>query len=294
MLGKKSVILVTLLSFVCVLFGQSSNQIADWQWQKSITIPTSQGLLYFNWTNSGVEDKLNVTIWPCFGPVNLFESLNAYPSPSSFASSNQYTANSYVSELWAGVTNLGDSNVSIAIQAFTSFTTNTQYAAKFDIVVRSDVSIDQANGYTTRVPSPGSISYTKDTGNNQAAITFTLTGNPNDVYSYWRYNTTYNSTQTGYVSSTACGVRQFMEPAYPIEVEVSSAQIRATFEVEFGAAGFEYNSFIVMVTRNCTAQAYQCYEAVYQRMDINTASLLSLSLSSSLMFILLALFLSVL
>jgi len=290
----KALLAVVLLSCAIYAFAQTASPIAPWVWVRGASIPTERGFSFFNWTNPGTF-RLNVTVWPCFGALSLYQKIDAFPSQTSFDSSFQYKPETKIQELSAGFTGgLTGSNVTIGIQAFASYDTRA-YAAKFDIVVRSDASLNDPDGYYARVPSAQSVSFAASEDKNEAYVYYVPTGNSLDSYSYWRYNTTYNQEQTGFVFGTACGVREFMEPAYPKSEEDQGSKIKVTFEVLFNQTNFEKNSFIVMVSRNCSSLGYECYEAVYDRVDVtgdSAASFLSWSISSTLLFFLLAVFLT--
>jgi len=162
------------------------------------------------------------------------------------------------------------------VQAATSSTGATRlYSAKFDIAVTS-LSPNATNGYLTRVPQTvnNPISFSKSLGDNTATIVFTATGNPLDSYLYFRYNGTFNFNVDGFVTGTACGVREAMEVAYPNSVTTSGNQITAVFTVNFGAAGFTQNSFAVVAHRNCTTLGITCYENVYYRVDVSEGEML--------------------
>jgi len=155
------------------------------------------------------------------------------------------------------------------VQAATQTGNTRPYVAKFDIAV-TDTTPNSTNGYLTRVPQTGNqIGFSKDLSDDTVSITFTTTGNSLDSYLYFRYNGTFNFDTDGFVTGTACGVREAMEVAYPTSTTQNGNQITAVFTVLYGAAGFTKNSFVVIAHRDCTSLGIQCYENVYYRVDVS-------------------------
>jgi len=271
---------LVIFSFVLFIYCVTAQTpVADWEIITGTTISTPNQFAYFVYTgNVSTGVALNTTIWPCFGSDNGYAAGNAQPNQTYYQSHNFPPQNTIVSEFWwdLGInpTTKGYSGVQATIQSL--FTTRN-YASKFDLTM-TVLATNAQYGYLARMPIVGSdISFTKDTDLNEAYVTWTPTGNSLDYYSFYRYNSSYDYSTTGYVSGTACGIKEFMELAYASTVVTNSdGTMTATFDVEFDAAGFYQNSFAVVVTRNCTSLGIQCYEAVYYRVDVNSSNVLSM------------------
>jgi len=199
------------------------------------------------------------------------------PNETLFSGSYIYDSNSQVAEIWisrpVSPTNPLYAGVQSVVQSVTR-----NYAAKVDIVARSPG--DDA-GYLLRVPQVGSeISFQKDLDAQTATLFFQPTGNARDIYSYWRYNLTWDFDTDRFVSATACGIREFMEPAYPSSVTtLTDGRIQAIFHVDFNEEGFEVNYLGVIASRDCTDLGIDCYEATYYLVHVSPASLLAPTLS---------------
>jgi len=187
-----------------------------------------------------------------------------------------YTQNNHL--LYAGVQS--------STNSYTSNASPNNVAAVFDIWATTlpdnvtQLRIPQTAGYV--------LQYTRDISSGYAYITYPLTNNSNDVYSFWRYNKTYSYSDTGYISGSACGVRRFFETAYPLSNTINGDGTHTVkFGVPFGSPGFQYHSFVVMVTRDCSNLGYQCYENVFERVDISSGSMLYM-MNWGVMFLLMA------
>jgi len=269
-------VLFALFIISSLTFLHSQIQLSDWEISEGNTITAENEFAYFQFNVSAGNTLANFTIWPCYGGSNLFIRSSAFPTDKIYNAGSIYSPGSLISESYAQFQVGSGTPVYAGVQAATNGTGTTQdYAVKFDIVATSILS-NASNGYSARVPQTlnAQISFEKDISDDTATITFATTGNPLDSYLYYRYNSTLNFNTDGYVTGTACGVREFMEVAYPVTVTTSGNTIIATFTVEYQMTGFTQNSFIIIASRNCTSLGYECYENVYLRVDVSEGRML--------------------
>jgi len=284
--GMKVVILAIFLALACSACS-AQEILSEWHWVRGVEIQEADTyhLLYYNAPLSVFF--VNVSVWPCFGASNLFIKNGGVASAASFDKSNTYKKGNDLASYWASIQYgaVFGLNVTVAVGKFQDYS-GSSVSAAFDVVYNNDGNASVPNGYFDRVPQPHSISLSEDHDNDRISITYTKapTGLGTDTYSYWRYNGTFDSLKTGYVFSTACGVRFFMHSETPeSETDLGNGKVKATFSVPF-KEGFDGNhNFIVMVERDCSPN--DCYEAVYAMVQVNdSASTLTMAVLALLLF----------
>jgi hypothetical protein len=287
----QSLMKLIFLIFFAALFSLSSGQevLQEWEWVKGTTITGANQYHYFHYYAPAQNFKFNVTVWPCFGASELFIKNPGNPTSGNADVSNTYQDGdefaSYFAWIQYGLAY--GPNATAGVRSVDNYP-DTSDSAVFDLVYNNDAAASDANGYDDRVPKPWDIVEDLDSDNDQVHITYKKanTGLGTDVYTYWRFNGSFDSLEKGWVYSTACGVRRFMTQVTPIaEEDVDATRVKATFGVPF-KEGFDGNhNFIVMVERTGCPGGTECYEGVYPLIRVkDSAATLTMAVSAVLLF----------
>eukprot|EP01088_Endostelium_zonatum_P021480 TRINITY_DN8504_c0_g1_i1.p1 TRINITY_DN8504_c0_g1~~TRINITY_DN8504_c0_g1_i1.p1 ORF type:complete len:300 (-),score=30.20 TRINITY_DN8504_c0_g1_i1:52-951(-) len=274
---KVIVACLLLAAFSAVTYGQTL--VSNGQIVRNQVLNRPGDTNVFSLTGNNPLQNITYFAFPCLGSFNIFLGSGFIPNVNRSLQA-VYSANDTVAS-FIGAEALyvrGNQSAYAAIRATSTGHNNVpansnntilNSAAIFDIY--STIFSDNVT-FTERIPFlyASVTNYGRNTDAGIGYITYPVSTNPLDSYSYWRYNGTYNYDQTGYISATACGARLFMEPAYPTSTRNNNDGTRTVeFAVPFNEPGFQYHSFVVIVSRNCASLGYDCFDGVFQRVDIS-------------------------
>jgi hypothetical protein len=170
----------------------------------------------FYYTVQGQIPALNFTLFPCYGSLNWYMDVNQTPDPNNRtpACTSNWNANSkrtYCTFL----SNNNGTRLYLLAQGQQAWAANPSASAKFDFVL-----IDTPGFYEQSVPVPGgngilggSLLENLKVGEKQeVTLDWTATGNPNDTYHVYRWDNNPIADNSGYLTGSACGIRDFMTP----------------------------------------------------------------------------------
>eukprot|EP00178_Gracilaria_changii_P013574 TRINITY_DN38325_c0_g1_i1.p1 TRINITY_DN38325_c0_g1~~TRINITY_DN38325_c0_g1_i1.p1 ORF type:complete len:273 (+),score=30.63 TRINITY_DN38325_c0_g1_i1:2-820(+) len=210
-------------------------------------------------------------LFPCFGELNLFASINEMPTPSDAGCSVLFDGNDipFYNCNFPQTQNPAIYNLLVTGNEDYLDRTPAQ-SGMFDLLATNNT-FDQAG----RLPTPannGEVSLDLDS-DGTATISFTPTGNPADVYRVW---TLEGSIPDGAVLQTGCGVQAVM-------TQLDSA----IFNLAEGTAQFNINNnvrttaVIVVERQNVNMDGYI---AAYSVATFNSGSLLTPTFAFAFVF----------
>jgi len=219
----------------------------------NLSVPNQDSYIW-NLANTG-NGPFRIYSIPCSGAFNwyvgFFPSLNSQNSNCSFSWTNQESKQS--------CTLFFPTNGSIIYEQSDAVTT----PSTMDIIVL--ISVQSPSTY---FPTPGNggtlQTNNPDSSNPVLSVTWTTTGNPNDVYSVYGYN---GGVSNGNYPYTACGVRNYMT-----FLNVTQTTSGNTISVNINLTQLGYNvkgpyTIVVVVDRP------NGYSSVYNPI-INSASIM--------------------
>jgi len=266
------------LALLAVSFGQVS--MADGQILRNQVLTDPSQINYYSLVGPQLRNNITFIAYPCLGSLSIFVATNYLPTTNRSVSGVYYSVNDTVSTFigaenrYVGQNQTTFAGLKATRNGYNNVPANSNDTIKNSAAVYDILATSAADNVTfaTRIPFVQLFvtNYGRDTGAGIGYITFPLSTNPLDSYSYWRYNGTYNFDNTGYISGSACGVRLFMEPAYPVKTTNNNDRTRTVeFSVPFNEPGFQYHSFVVIISRDCSSLGYDCFDGLFQRVDIS-------------------------
>lgn len=291
---KVIVACLCLFALLAVGFGQTA--IGNGQILRNQVLDNNTQIDYYAITGAQASQNVSFFAYPCLGSFSIFVATNYLPSENRSLSGVISSVNDTIATFigaesrYVGQNQTTYAGIKATTNGYSNVPTNSNDTTLNSAAVYEIFATTQTDNvtFTDRIPFlQGYVSnYGRDTSAGIGYITYPVSSNRLDSYSYWRYNGTYDFSRTGFISGSPCGVRLFMEPAYPTKTTDNNDNTRTVeFSVPFNEPGFQYHSFVVIVSRDCSSLGYQCFDGVFERVDISgSSSILAFSWVSALFF----------
>jgi hypothetical protein len=193
--------------------------------QAGYTVPSDTLQRYLVYTPSTVHSVLNFTLFPCYGSLNWYLDINRAVIPdNSNACALKWNPN--VRKTWCAPATYNGTTYNILVEGIRTYTGAPVFAAKFDIAI-----FLSEFDFSDQVPSPGGggvidgslLENLKKGDRQEVTLKWTGTGNSNDAYTLYMYNNGENpvTEDSGYIPTSGCGIKEFMQPVTGIDISVS-------------------------------------------------------------------------
>jgi len=213
---------------------------------------------------------LNFTLFPCYGSLDWYLNIGTIPVPDQ-KNGCALKWDPSVKKTWCSPPVYNGTTYNILAKGLRSYTGAPLAAAKFDFAIYTSNA-----QYDMQVPVPGGGGNLEgsllDGLNEGERQTLTMkwvgTGQPNDTYHVYKWEDNPISEDSGFHSSSACGIKEFMIPVTGITITNNENQ----FSTQIGDLDPEKELLFAVVVERPGG-----YINSYKTLRVNDSSVLRVS-----------------